>query len=639
MLIKGSLTTYITFFIALSVSAEKASENNDSRIIADILPSLTVVGQKTANQRPVSTYETPISNLDFDPRVDLQSRNMAEAQGDISIRGGIFENTGVQVGSATLLDPQTGHYTTELPIAPEMLSEPQVLTGADNALRGFNSSVGTVSYKWSEITRGASLTVGGGDHSLNFQRFHQALTGTYENSNDWTWGAEIESSRSESDGTIPFGSHDFDRTSGRIQLSGKDSQTDLFAGYQEKNFRWPEMYTANKYLQSDEADFFKTRLFALNHRQNYSENSYLEASTYFRRNNDHFFFYWDQFPLAYRIPYLSNHETKSYSLAVSGYHEIKENYGLNYNIQATGDSIDSDTLNQGYFHSRKYLKLSILPEHKFSLNPHEIITLKVGGSFDDTNRDKPRFSPIAEINWNKKRGGFNSDKAYLSYAQTTQVIGYGGIAGKLATASSPPLFASDPDLKREISRNLELGYSINRGSFKFRSAVFNRWDRNLVDWVYKITTPNARSPKHVEIETFGLEIITSKKWDNFEAISSFAFLKKIEDYKDLTIDGSYYALNYPEQRVTLGIIWNPIDILEFRMDNEWRKQRENFMRKEDGSPNSATYTHIAASYYPSQIDDLEVFIAFDKPWDEQFQDIPGTPGRGDQFSLGATYRW
>ncbi|MEJ6522710.1 MAG: hypothetical protein QNL65_00920, partial [Opitutales bacterium] len=174
MLIKGSLTTYITFFIALSASAEKASENNDSRIIADILPSLTVVGQKTANQRPVSTYETPISNLDFDPRVDLQSRNMAEAQGDISIRGGIFENTGVQVGSATLLDPQTGHYTTELPIAPEMLSEPQVLTGAENALQGFNSSVGTISYSWSEITDKGSLTVGGGDHDLNFQRLHNA---------------------------------------------------------------------------------------------------------------------------------------------------------------------------------------------------------------------------------------------------------------------------------------------------------------------------------------------------------------------------------------------------------------------------------------------------------------------------------
>ena len=211
---------------------------------AEELPALSVMAQETANQRPATTYETPISNLEFDPRVDMQVRNMTEAQGDLTIRGGTFENTGVQVGSATLLDPQTGHYTTELPIAPEMLSEPKILTGSDNALRGFNSNTGTVSYSWSKITPGGSLTIGGGDHNLNFQRIHHALTGAYGDSKDWTWGAEIEGSRSESDGTIPFGDHAFERTSGRIQLLGPDSQTDLVLGYQDKFYGWPGMYSA-----------------------------------------------------------------------------------------------------------------------------------------------------------------------------------------------------------------------------------------------------------------------------------------------------------------------------------------------------------------------------------------------------------
>ena len=64
------------------------------------LPTLYVDAQQTANIRPVTTYESPVSNLEFEPRVDLQSRNMAEAQGDVTIRGGIFENTGFRVGSA-----------------------------------------------------------------------------------------------------------------------------------------------------------------------------------------------------------------------------------------------------------------------------------------------------------------------------------------------------------------------------------------------------------------------------------------------------------------------------------------------------------------------------------------------------------
>jgi hypothetical protein len=218
MLTYRHFTAYITFLIALPAVAQNIQKNEVEK--ATTLPALTIMGQETANQRPVTTYETPISNLEFDPRVDMQVRNITEAQGDISIRGGTFEETGVQVGSITILDPQTGHYNTELLMAPEMLGEPKVLTGADNAISGFNSNAGTVSYSWSEITKGGSLTIGGGDHNLNFQRLHHALTGAYGNSKDWTWGAEIEASRSESDGTIPFGDHSFDRTSGRIQVLG-----------------------------------------------------------------------------------------------------------------------------------------------------------------------------------------------------------------------------------------------------------------------------------------------------------------------------------------------------------------------------------------------------------------------------------
>ena len=118
-------------------------EASDTSLNSYPLPTLTVGDQRTANLRPAATFESVISNLDFDPRIDFQSRNMAEAQGDVNIRGGIFESTGFQVGAATLFDPQTGHYSTELPIAPEMLSEPKVHTGVDNALRGFNSTAGT----------------------------------------------------------------------------------------------------------------------------------------------------------------------------------------------------------------------------------------------------------------------------------------------------------------------------------------------------------------------------------------------------------------------------------------------------------------------------------------------------------------
>ena len=594
------------------------------------LPALTVKGQKTANLRPVTTYESPISNLDFDPRVDMQSRNMAEAQGDPSIRGGIFENTGIQVGAATLLDPQTGHYSTELPIAPEMLSEPIIYTGAGNALRGFNSSVGTVGYSWSKMTQGGSATIGGGDHDLNFQRLHNAWTGPYAESDEWTWGAEFETSRSESDGTIPYGDHDFARTTGRIQLLGPDSQTDLFAGYQDKFFGWPGMYTANS--NNHETEDLVTRLFSLNHAQNYGDDNNFEMSAFFRRNTDHFEL----------NSYLADHITEVSTFALTGRHAASRRVFLNYSLQLTADEmVETDAIWSGtsiggldqatFGTTRQYYKLTLLPEYRHDLNDEESLFFKAGASLDDTNRDQSKVSPIAEINWlrNDERGNF--EKVHFSYSEATQVLGYGAIGG-----STTGLFASNRNLGRGVSKNLETGFSLKRLNWTLDGTIFKRSDNDLVDWTFDSSSPNIRSANHVDIDTSGFELLVTRLWDDYQAIASYAYLHKEEDYKDATVDASFYALNFPEHRLTLGFIYNPNELFQVRVDQEWREQRLNMLRT---GPNQSTYSHLAASYYPAQIDDVEVFVAFDKPWDEDFQDIPGTPGRGDQFSLGATYSW
>ena len=187
-------------------------------------------------------------------------------------------------------------------------------------------------------------------------------------------------------------------------------------------------------------------------------------------------------------------------------------------------------------------------------------------------------------------------------------------------------------MNRGVSKNLELGYSSNHENWKLSAAIFNRWDKDIFDWVYK--SDLARKVNHADIDTLGLETIAS--FEKIEAIASYSYLKKDADYGRPDIVGSFYALNFPEHRATLGLIWDMIDSVEVRIDNEWRKQYQNPLRV---GPDSSFSSHLAASYYPSIINDLEVFIAYDKPWDEDFQDVPGTPGRGDQFSLGATYSW
>lgn len=587
------------------------------------LEQVTVQAAMTANNEPVGTYGSPISNLEYDPRIDLQSRNMAEAQADVSIRGGIFESTGFRIGSATLIDPQTGHYYSEIPIAPEMLSKPDVFTGADNALYGVNSSVGTISYGWQPVNTGVSVSIGGGNNDLNVQRLHSGVSLPLGESGDWNVGIEGEYSRSESEGSVKHGDHDYDRASGRIQLLSSSSQTDLFFGYQTKFFGWPNLYTP---FGVNETEDIETKLLMFNHQQTYSGENLFEVSAYYRRNSDHYVFSRER-PSAFQ----AFHKTEVKSIAASGRHALAESFALNYSTQLTADSIESTTL-ENNFTSRRHFKLSVVPEYQFDLQADQVLAVRLGAAFDDTNRDDSQVSVIGDVSWIKTNSDASYEKVYMSYAQASQVAGYTAIGG----SETGGLFRSNHDLKRERTKNIELGMALNRHNWSIDAAVFYRWDDELTDWTYNFDRTSARSANPVDIETLGFELIATKRFGSTDIVASYTMLDKSEDYGTTNIDASFYALNYPDHRITLGAIWRPAEWIEVRVDNEWRQQQENVLRNSD---DDALFTHLSASYIFEQLEGLELSLAVDNLWNESFEEVPGTPGRGDQYSLEVSYRW
>ncbi|NYR11107.1 TonB-dependent receptor [Pseudoalteromonas sp. MIP2626] len=590
---------------------------------ATAIEQITVEASPTANKEPVGTFDSPVSNLEYDPRVDVQSRNMAEAQADVTIRGGIFENTGFRVGSATLFDPQSGHYFAEIPIAPQMLRGPAIFTAADNALYGVNSSVGTVSFAWKPISTGGSVSLGVGSNDFNLQSLHAGINIPLDGISDWQLGVEGEFSHSQSDGSIDYGDHDFTRASSRVQLVGPDSQTDLFFGSQEKFFGWPNLYTP---FGVNETEDLKTQLFMLNHKQNYGAESSFEVSTYYRKHEDHYVHSREN-PMSFE----AFHQTDVKSLALSGRHAHSASFALNYSAQFINDSIESTTL-ENNFTSRNYYKVSVLPEYQMALESDQHLTIRLGAAFDDTNRDDSEISLIGDITLNTQNSDGTERTVYLSYAQASQVAGYTAIGG----SDTGGLFRSNYNLERETTKNLELGLLLEQQSWRFNSVVFYRQDDNLTDWTYSLDATSARFANPVDINTSGVEFLATKHFDNAEIIASYSFLKKSENYGAADIDASFYALNYPDHRLTLAAIWNPTDILEFRIDNEWRKQHENTLRS---GGDDALFTHLTLKIMPPQIKNLFITLAADNLWNESFQEIPGTPGRGEQYTLSATYSW
>jgi hypothetical protein len=76
--------------------------------------------------------------------------------------------------------------------------------------------------------------------------------------------------------------------------------------------------------------------------------------------------------------------------------------------------------------------------------------------------------------------------------------------------------------------------------------------------------------------------------------------------------------------------------MKVRIDNEWRDQLENLLRKSD---NKAFFTHLSLNISAPKNNDLEFFVSLDNLWDDNYEEMPGTPGKGRQVSCGATYKW
>ena len=582
------------------------------------LPAVTVFSPSVANQSPAGTFAMPVSALRYDPLVDIEPRNMAEAQSDVTIRGDTFENTGLEVGALSIFDPQTGHYLMELPIAPIMLGAPQVLTGAEHAIQSMNSTGGSVDYGWRQIGTGGFASGALGDDGLEREEVYQGYAGAGPRH----LAADADWAHSSGNGTVPFGDFHFDRADARLEYAAPGSVTDLFAGYQASFFGWPDLYTP---FDSDETENLQTVLVAANNREDLGGGQYFEAGAFYRRNKDDYAF--DRFaPLGPVHPY--QHTTWEYGVASGGRQEVSGVF-VNYHVEQTTDSLQSTSLVFGPYHSRTLEKIALVPEEDWAA-PGGLVILKAGTTYDDSNRASGVFSPVAELSRTWNTSGLQ--RIYVSYSTTTEMPSY------TALDSSPTsgLFLGNPNLGRTTSRDTEVGLSGNAGGWTGQASLFYRRDDNLVDWTYTDGI-FGRSANPVNLDTEGLELVARHSWGLVNAVFGYTALAKDANYLGAPVTASFYALNYARQRLTAAFTLQLTENLELRLDNAARIQAADSLRTQGG--NDALVSSLGVNWHPTSQPRLEFSLMVDNLWNSAFQSVPGVPASRRQLSFGATYGW
>jgi iron complex outermembrane receptor protein len=121
-----------TVTVTNSYSKEKISSTGRNIII--------IKGDQFTKQ-PIHSVDELLRYL---PGVEVQTRGAYGAQADIVLRGGTFQQVLVILDGVRLNDPNSGHFASYIPIAPEEIDRIEILKGASSSIYGSEAVGGVI---------------------------------------------------------------------------------------------------------------------------------------------------------------------------------------------------------------------------------------------------------------------------------------------------------------------------------------------------------------------------------------------------------------------------------------------------------------------------------------------------------------
>jgi len=121
----------------------------------------------------------PVHSIDdllrYVPGLEIQARGPMGSQSDIVLRGGTYQQVLVVLDGLRLNDPNTGHFSSYIPIAPSEIDRIEVLKGASSAIYG-SEAVGGVIHVISKAFA-AKLISSNGEENIKKSSINASVTG------------------------------------------------------------------------------------------------------------------------------------------------------------------------------------------------------------------------------------------------------------------------------------------------------------------------------------------------------------------------------------------------------------------------------------------------------------------------------
>lgn len=249
---------FLTIAVTVLFSMNAFSQENGSAL-DPVSVTASMHAQKTSHTgRDVLVVKgeqiasLPIHSIDellrYLPGIEVQSRGPMGAQSDIVMRGGTFQQVLVILDGLRLNDPNTGHFTAYIPIAPAEIERIEILKGASSAMYGSEAVGGiiqiiTKSFAARKEEKASAFSAGmaGGSYGL-----FNVDAGGYYSSQGTTISGGILSNNTN--GQLQRGIHGYVHAhTASVSLSqylNKNWQLQVRSSYDQRRFAAQNFYTS-----------------------------------------------------------------------------------------------------------------------------------------------------------------------------------------------------------------------------------------------------------------------------------------------------------------------------------------------------------------------------------------------------------
>ena len=463
-------------------------------------PVIATIEQKDIQFAPVTNLQ---DLLEYLQSVDIRTRGIEGIQADVSIRGGNFDQTVVLLNGVNFTDPQTGHFSLNLPIDISIIERIEILQGVDSWIAGIPAFCGAINI----ITKNPTTNTIMPYFSYGMNDFYKA-------------GFSL-TSKSRASKILGIANFNYTKSSGYAEntdfyianafllLNYKDAQIgnfELQSGYLEKEFGANSFYSITYREQFEMNQTFLSSLKYNNTFNGFGQNEKinLNSSIYYRLHKDRFeLFRWN--PATWYGGH-NFHHTDVWGINFSS--DYKWNWGIttlgadfrSEKIKSTnlGDTLENpipvpNEENAFYRRSKLRLHEDVYLKHYFSTNSWD---LQLGTMASGNN----------EFGFRLISGG---NFRFLIDAQSNISFivqqGY-----RLPTFTDlyyvDPSQRGNPDLKPEESINTEIAYKWNNYKLFFQGNIFYRYGYRIIGWVRTPDETIWHSENLTNVATLGYDV-------------------------------------------------------------------------------------------------------------------------------------